>query len=1623
MNLWRDIQAAFVGHHRHYANDCGLKNVQALGAEKVLTQQYAGRVPFELLQNALDRCDHQVRILRTQTSLIVANDGKPIGVLPRLDHDSPPEDLTQLSNFHALCSNHTSNKSPDENTGNKGVGFRSAFSLSKRVVVWTRAGKSAEWWGLVLCDGMTPLAWQRECRASAVKAGLDVFLESPAYPGRDERPRPSFHFPVPMRSDRFPTGFSRDLSGMSTIIEVPLLTDKAKRRADAALNELADHHLDFLALKRRRGSIEVVLKRHRRSTHTWTIENSRKGASVARWVSQEKRLLKMAREAGLNLTEAIHLGVRWPPPPEESDTAKAHDGKIYCYLATEAPAPLGADFHADFQLGIDRTKLELKPNEAAGAYNRALLERLADIQMAMVLAHMGAQKPLPASAFGRWPHVRLNQVVFPARRPKMRSDLWRFLDPGRGLKDLPASEQILRRFVVTQLKAHLFGEHELNQPAAWKGWARLAAAFFDGTPRPTRSYREFWTATVNWINTSWPTRYDADPSRAAVACLRALRTAKAQAVPVTDHDGKSPERDEETPHGLVPPEIKASGTPVSRRRKPERLFQSLGEDVAVDVPKVIRQRGREVTAWHFHSYFCNKQKSLLGSAQFDRPTLLAELRQLGAKTTPRALAARPRYSPKQQRQLVAYAARLFTLKVSRNQTDLTYATDTEKWKPGWRALLSSKDLCTAGNALATLFLKCTDGRWRPARQCHYHRIHKGFLRALLNDVPALEADRGQLFFTFLGVCTRPDGLLLVEGGAVGVVPSQASPPAIVDSASGRTPGLKVVLGVEGALGDTPCNPKPSKTKPLHVLKAVTAAWEDKWIRQVGSSSSDGEAGTSLVDSLATLAWFPVGDRHARPPEGLGRDIPNSVAPIDLTLVARGDPRITKPLWRVTATGELAHMLMAMGARDLDGLCSDPKRTLRAIGALATHYPKPNAVHIPPQVALGLEEFFARAISGLVEHDVRWPLQIKLLAYLPADRKGGINRTRLGWRTAKNIHVADSNANLKRIRQFFGDRYALLVSSITSRKVKGTLLEGRTLSLDNEIRYRELAKDDGNPGVWCELDEFLPKLIALAFVSPRRSGVVDPVDIRKRWHNTTFKRATDVWTEWRIPEDAGGAVATPRKDRFDDVVAKVVRKEKKVVSSVIYFDVLPNADPSARPIDRPPLAYFAEALAESLVDRGIESDWKSALAEVDADKSGSKSGQRLDAFLERSGVDGRLVQQFKLDLRPLNTHQLAAHRARVVRALQRLDLRLADDHWNLMRGTILHSDDLAGNRACRAEAEVQQVLADIGWEPHEEPYAVSFSCTTSHLHQWETWLDEAHRRIRILRWKHGQKLTECPRIPELLRGSFARELRLCGESEAHRLDFDPEQVALGWMGRLDLKSIDALLPAYQPSDYAAIQGGIETVSIKAVPLVHDRVTRGEYATTERDWNIRNAVRAAKGREAERVLLNHLLPTTCAILKSHGKAAWDAMQSAMRVDGSMWKRVDAIRTSGEPDYEGLMHVSNRWSSAGFDILALELDASGRPQPVRYEVKSLPEAGSKVIVFVSLNELNVLRAVGRRKERWAKRGRWVLVGVSQTGKAIDLTGCLAAVVNKSARELPDLAQKGILPDGLRIVVTVGK
>src|SRR5262249_60129620 len=167
--------------------------------------------------------------------------------------------------------------------------------------------------------------------------------------------------------------------------------------------------------------------------------------------------------------------------------------------------------------------------------------------------------------------------------------------------------------------------------------------------------------------------------------------------------------------------------------------------------------------------------------------LLRELGQLTVQDPAARLSAHARLADTVElaraRQLenVAFAARLFFLPVGTTQRDLTLAR--EEWEPGWRALSPAKHdlMVPAGRALATLFLLCTDGLWRPARQCHREHLDLGFLDDLKREVREHFQSPKDMdgFLTFLGVCTWSGGLLLIEGGIDGVVPPQRIPPALI----------------------------------------------------------------------------------------------------------------------------------------------------------------------------------------------------------------------------------------------------------------------------------------------------------------------------------------------------------------------------------------------------------------------------------------------------------------------------------------------------------------------------------------------------------------------------------------------------------------------------------------------------------------------------------------------------------------------------------------------------------------------------------------------------------------------------------------------------------------------------
>lgn len=131
----------------------------ASNGERAVARQYAGRVAFELLQSALDRASTRIAVRRDDRGLLVANDGRPVECDLGFDPCGSIGEGDRPSNFHALCSMHTSNKSPDEDNGNaprgctaRGSGVKGAARASTHAQTYSESLSAAltTHWPMVL---------------------------------------------------------------------------------------------------------------------------------------------------------------------------------------------------------------------------------------------------------------------------------------------------------------------------------------------------------------------------------------------------------------------------------------------------------------------------------------------------------------------------------------------------------------------------------------------------------------------------------------------------------------------------------------------------------------------------------------------------------------------------------------------------------------------------------------------------------------------------------------------------------------------------------------------------------------------------------------------------------------------------------------------------------------------------------------------------------------------------------------------------------------------------------------------------------------------------------------------------------------------------------------------------------------------------------------------------------------------------------------------------------------------------------------------------------------------------------------------------------------------------------
>ncbi|BCY13458.1 sacsin N-terminal ATP-binding-like domain-containing protein [Actinoplanes sp. L3-i22] len=314
------------------------------GAQELIRQQYSGRYPFELLQNANDAATAgRASFVLTDTALIVADDG--LGF--------------QDVQVEAICSLGRSSKGPGTAVGHKGLGFKSVGEITDRPQVVSTTTRFQ-------FDG----AWLR--REIARLAGpLPAGQRLPVY---------AFPFPVDP-ADLGPDAPVIDEllgDGFRTVIRLPL-------REGVGRDTVASHLVTHL-----RPRLLLFLPGIDRldlhgagadfSAHVTRSAGGRVSLGDEEWLvhrheaAPPRELLAPLGEAWAEIevvrwSLAVPLGADGRPRTDELFP-------MHVYFPTEEEPGLHVMVHAEWVLGMDRRQLAATPE--AVPYNRWLTARVAE---------------------------------------------------------------------------------------------------------------------------------------------------------------------------------------------------------------------------------------------------------------------------------------------------------------------------------------------------------------------------------------------------------------------------------------------------------------------------------------------------------------------------------------------------------------------------------------------------------------------------------------------------------------------------------------------------------------------------------------------------------------------------------------------------------------------------------------------------------------------------------------------------------------------------------------------------------------------------------------------------------------------------------------------------------------------------------------------------------------------------------------------------------------------------------------------------------------------------------------------------------------------------------------------
>lgn len=321
------------------------------GTERESSKDYQGRVIFEFFQNAIDRAGQVVVICLRGNELTIANDGTPFTIYEKTING-------KKSDFHSLCTIYDSSKKAGESIGNKGVGFKSVWSVSEAVSIESIDTRDHQW-GFELFNPLLGNLFDDPEIADVLEQLGDRV--------------PSFYFPKPLSQPADPMAFQvsegRSLP-VATRITIRVRNETARTDLARQIRELREAQLFFLALLGKKDftvyteidgdQLEISPDP---AWHLVKLVQEDGSSAYPQMVSRLAELAGEFKQQYDNLPERPNVAIAFPPP----DYAKKIDPVLYTYLPTTINFGFNVLVHADFVL--DNARKTVPPN----AYNQQLL--------------------------------------------------------------------------------------------------------------------------------------------------------------------------------------------------------------------------------------------------------------------------------------------------------------------------------------------------------------------------------------------------------------------------------------------------------------------------------------------------------------------------------------------------------------------------------------------------------------------------------------------------------------------------------------------------------------------------------------------------------------------------------------------------------------------------------------------------------------------------------------------------------------------------------------------------------------------------------------------------------------------------------------------------------------------------------------------------------------------------------------------------------------------------------------------------------------------------------------------------------------------------------------------------